>query len=61
MILYSHFYAEIEKQMVSNHVLPTPPPKKKAVICAIYGESNSSEVLEITVLILGYMYQVQIF
>ena len=36
-------------------------PPKKAVICAMYGESNSSEVLEIAVLILGYMYQVQIF
>ena len=59
MILYLHFYAEIEKQMVRNHVLPTPP--QKAVICAIYGEPNSSEVLERTVLILGCMYQVQIF
>lgn len=34
---------------------------KKTVICAIYWESNFLEVLEITALILGYMYQVQIF
>lgn len=35
------------------------PPK--AVICAIYGESNFLEVLEITALILDYISQVQIF
>jgi hypothetical protein len=36
MILYSHFYAEIEKQMVSNHVLPTPPQKKSSNLCNLW-------------------------